>query len=152
MIFFLTLTVSWPFHMKDLKWKKYGGAGLVSEQLEALYAELNERVEAAYIYIYLQYIYSVHVTKNLQNIQSRQLVHEFFFTDIFNDINHGYRAAILKKNYSWLHPFYIAVWLLISMIKRWPERCALHLYNTADLSLHLKVQTYSCIWNFKPIA
>ena len=27
--------------------KKYGGAGLVSEKTEALYAELNERVEEA---------------------------------------------------------------------------------------------------------
>ena len=23
----------------------------------------------------------------------------------FNDINHGYRAALLKKNYLWLLPF-----------------------------------------------
>ena len=57
MIFFLTLTVSWTFHMKDLKWKKYGGAGLVSEQLEALYAELNERVEATYTYIFTIYLF-----------------------------------------------------------------------------------------------
>ena len=27
----------------------------------------------------------------------------------FNDIKHGYRAAILRKNYVWLLPFYIAV-------------------------------------------
>ena len=27
----------------------------------------------------------------------------------FNDINHGYRAAILKKNSLWLLPFYMAV-------------------------------------------
>ena len=27
----------------------------------------------------------------------------------FNDINHGYRAAILKKSYLWLLPFYMAV-------------------------------------------
>ena len=27
----------------------------------------------------------------------------------FNDTNHGYRAAILKKNYLWLLPFYMAV-------------------------------------------
>ena len=46
--FFLTLTVREPFHRKDFKWKKYGGAGLISEKTEALYAELNERVEAAF--------------------------------------------------------------------------------------------------------
>ena len=33
-----------------------------------------------------------------QKTRSRCLVHEFSFTDIFSDINHGYRAAILKKN------------------------------------------------------
>ena len=27
----------------------------------------------------------------------------------FNNINHGYRAAILTKNYLWLLPFFIAV-------------------------------------------
>ena len=27
----------------------------------------------------------------------------------FNDINHGYRAAILKKNPVWLLPFYMVV-------------------------------------------
>ena len=57
----------------------------------------------------LQYIYSVPVTKNHRNIRSRCLVHEFSFTDIFNDINHGYRAAILKKNSLWLLPFYMVM-------------------------------------------
>ena len=48
MIFFLTLTVRGPVHRKDLKWKKkHGGAGLISEKTDVLYAELNEIVEAA---------------------------------------------------------------------------------------------------------
>ena len=56
--------------------------------MEVLYAELNERVEAV-TSIYsvtcdsLQYIYSVSVTKNHQNIQSRCLVYKLSFTDIF---------------------------------------------------------------------
>ena len=121
--------------------KKYGGIGLISEKMEVLYAELNEWAEAAtgsYSVTgdFLQYIYSVPVTKNHWNIQSRCLVHEFTFTDIFNDINHGYRAAILKKNYLWLLPFYM-VWLLISIIKRCAERCALQLYQT------FLIQTFS---------
>ena len=37
--------------------------GLISEKTEALYAQLNERAEAATMYT-LQYIYSVPVTKN----------------------------------------------------------------------------------------
>ena len=103
--------------------------------MEVLYTELNKRGEAAtgsYSVTgdSLQYIYSVPVSKNHRNIRSRCLVHEFSFTDIFNDINHGYRAAILKKNYFWLLPFYM-MWLLISIMKRCAERCALQLYQTS---------------------
>ena len=47
--------------------------------------------------------------KNHQIIRSRCLIDEFSFTDIFNDINHGHRAAILKKKNLWLLPFYIPV-------------------------------------------
>ena len=33
---------SWKsFHRKDFKWKKNGGAGLVSEKMEALLSELS---------------------------------------------------------------------------------------------------------------
>ena len=68
--------------------KKYGGTGLISEKPEVLYAELNERAEAAtgsYSVTgnSLQYIYSVPASKNHRNIRSRCLVHEFSFTDIF---------------------------------------------------------------------
>ena len=69
--------------------KKFGGMGLISEKMEVLYAELNETAEAATTGSYsvtgdsLRYIYSVLVTKNHRNIQSRCLVHEFSFTDIF---------------------------------------------------------------------
>ena len=56
---------------------------LISEKTEVMYAELNERAEAA-IHNYSltgdssQYIYSVPGTKNHRNIQC--LVHEFSFT------------------------------------------------------------------------
>ena len=68
--------------------KKYGGTGLIPEKTEVLYAELNERAEAATVNYSvardsLQYICSVPVTKNHRNIRSRYLVHEFYFTDIF---------------------------------------------------------------------
>ena len=39
---------------------------------------------------------------------SRCFVQKFSFIDIFNNINDGYRAAILKK-YLWLLPFFIVV-------------------------------------------
>ena len=49
--------------------------GLISEKTEALYAELNEKVEAAISRYsatdsFLQNIYSVLVTKNQQKIRS----------------------------------------------------------------------------------
>ena len=49
-----------------------------------------------------------------------------FSSQIFsNDINHGYRAAILKKNPLWRLLFFMAV------MKRCAERCALQLYCTS---------------------
>ena len=79
-----------------------------------MYAKLNERAEAAtgsysVTGYSLQYIYSVPVTKNHRKIRSRCLVHEFSFTDIFNNINHGHQAALLKKNSLWLFSFYMDV-------------------------------------------
>ena len=65
-----------PFHKKEFKWKKYGGKALASEKTDALYAELNERVEAASSSYsatgeFLQYIYTVPEAKNDQKIRSR---------------------------------------------------------------------------------
>ena len=110
-----------------------GGKRLISEKTEVLYAELNKRAEAAtgsYSVTgnSLQYIYSVPVSKNLRNIRSRCLVHQFPSQTFFNDINHGYRAAILKKNYLWLFPFYMVV---ATIMKRCADRCALQLYQTS---------------------
>ena len=134
MIFFLTLTVRGPFHRKDFKWKKRR-YGVSFWKNGSLYIELNERAETATGSYSgtgdsLQHIYSVPVSKNHRNIRSRCLVHEFSFTDIFNDINHGYRAAILKKNLCGCFHF-IWLWLLISIMKRCAERCALQLHHTS---------------------
>ena len=55
---------------------------------EALHAEFNKRAEAATSKYsaevdFLQYVYSVLVTKNHKKIRSRCLAHEFSLTDIF---------------------------------------------------------------------
>ena len=57
----------------------------------------------------LQNIYSMLADNNHQKITSRCLAHEYSFTYIFNDINHGYKAALLKKNYLWLLSIYMNV-------------------------------------------
>ena len=64
------------------------GTGLISEKTEALYVELSERAEAATSSSFvtddfLQYIYSVPVSKNHKNTRLRCLIHDFSFTDIF---------------------------------------------------------------------
>ena len=61
---------------------------LISEKMEALHVELNERAEAAPKSYSApadcsEYIYSVLVAKNQKEIQLRCLVHEFSFADIF---------------------------------------------------------------------
>ena len=72
-----------------------------------MYAELNERAEAA------TGSYSV-TGDSLQSIYSfvqESSEHPSHFPSqiFFNHINHGYRAAILKKNSLWLLPFYMVV-------------------------------------------
>ena len=70
--------------------KNMGVRGSFLKKAEALYAELNERAEAATSSYsvtgdFLQYTYSVPVTvtKNHKNIRCKCLVHEFSLTDIF---------------------------------------------------------------------
>ena len=86
MIFFQTLTVRGP-STGSILIEKIWGTGLIRKKTEALFPELNERAEAAtssYSVIgdFLQYFYSMLVTKNYQNARSRFLVHEFSFTYI----------------------------------------------------------------------
>ena len=75
--------------MKDFQSKKHGGTVLISEKTGTLYVELNERAKAATSSHsapsgFSQHIYSELVAKNRKKIQSRCLVHEFSFTDIYH--------------------------------------------------------------------
>ena len=58
---FLTLNVRGPFHRKDFKQKNNGGTGLVSEKTESLEAATSSNFVTGN---FLQYIYSLPVTKN----------------------------------------------------------------------------------------
>ena len=62
---------------------------------------------------FLQYIYSMVADKTHQKMRSRCLAHEFSFTDIFNDINHGYNCGCFQ--FMWM-------WLFIVIMKRSAER------------------------------
>ena len=64
---------------------------LISGKMEAFYAELNKKVEAATSSYsapgdFSQNVYSVLMAKNQKKVRSRCLVYEFSFTDI----SHGY--------------------------------------------------------------
>ena len=112
--FFLTLALRGPFHRQDFKQKKYWGTALISEKLEVLYAELSKRVEAAtsnylqqaiFCNIFILCLQLRIIRRSDQSVQFINFPSQIFF----NDINRGCRAAILKKNYLWLLPFYMAV-------------------------------------------
>ena len=111
--------------------EKNWGYGVISEKTEVLYAELSQRAEAT-IGSYsvtgdsLQYIYSVPVTKNHRNTQI-----------FFNDIDHGYRAAILKENFLRLLLFYMvmATYFYYEVVRK--------TMRTAIVSNLLKENTYT---------
>ena len=68
--------------------KKYGGKWLIFRKNGRFVCRINERAEPATSSYSvtgdsLHYLYSVPVTKNHWNIQSRYLVHESSFTDTF---------------------------------------------------------------------
>ena len=150
MIFFLTSHVRGAFHKKDFKWKKIWDTRLISEKTEVLYAtlELNERLEAAtgsYSVIgkYLQYIYSVPVTENHPNIQSRCLIYESLFKVFFNDISHGYRTAISSL---WLLPFYtiVATYFYDEIVRR--MMCTAIVSNLLNFLCVFLCSCFCCQW------
>ena len=109
--FFLTLTVRRSYHWKDFRWKKIGDTGLLSQETEALHAELNQRGEAAtssYSAAVNFYNISIRCLRLRIVGRSDQSVSLINFPShiFFNDINHGYRAAVLKKSSLWLLPSY----------------------------------------------
>ena len=57
------------------------------------------------------------MAKNHQKIRSRCFFDKIHFTDIFNDIYHDYRAAILTKVSLWLLPFYMAIAIYCYYVK-----------------------------------
>ena len=113
--------------------KRYRGKRLISEKMEALYSELNQKMEAATNSYsptdnFLQYVYSVLVTKNHQKIWSSCLGHEFSFTFFLMTLimatEQLYWRKILRGS-----SCFICLWLPISIMKRCAEPCALQFYH-----------------------
>ena len=108
--------------------KKNEGMRLLSEKTKALHAELDERAEAA-ISSYsaeVDFAYNICIRCLWLRIIRRSM--NFPSQIFFNDINHGYRAAILKKSSLWLLLF-LWLCLIIATIKRTMPR--LQLYRTS---------------------
>ena len=63
----------------------------------------------------------------------------------FNDINHGYKAAILKKNSLWLLPFYMVVvtYFYYEKVRR-TMRTAIVSYLFKALSSHPHWNSFTC--------
>ena len=113
--------------------KRYRGKRLISEKMEALYSEFSQKMEAATNSYsptgnFLQYVYSVLVTKNHQKIWSSCLGHEFSFTFFLMTLimatEQLYWRKILRGS-----SCFICLWLPISIMKRCAEPCALQFYH-----------------------
>ena len=128
------LWLSKNFHIgRIISEKRYRGKRLISEKMEALYSEFNQKMEAATNSYsptgnFLQYVYSVLVTKNHQKIWSSCLGHEFSFTfslmTLIMATEQLYWRKILRGS-----SCFICLWLPISIMKRCAEPCALQFYH-----------------------
>ena len=106
---------------------------LISEKMEALYSEFNQKMEAATNSYsptgnFLQYVYSVLVTKNHQKIWSSCLGHEFSFTFFLMTLIMATEQLYWRKILGGSSCF-ICLWLPISIMKRCAEPCALQFYH-----------------------
>ena len=91
--------------------KKYVSTGLISEKTDVLYAELNEERKQPPVVILEQAIlYIIFILYLCLRIIGTSDQFMNFPSQIFlNNINHGYRAVILKKYSFWLLLFYMIV-------------------------------------------
>ena len=136
MIIFFLFWLSVNLFIGSILIEKTGGMELMSEKTEPLWAELNERAEAATSSYsttcnVLSCTYSVSLAKKSSEVTIKVFSSLIFFNRYFNNISHGYRAAILKKKFygcfcsSWL-------WLLLDIMKRCAEQCTMYRNSLSD--------------------
>ena len=132
MIFILTLDFSIG---RILREKKYECTGLISEKTESLYAEHNERAEAASSsYFATTVFYNIFILSLWLRIKRRSdqgvcswiFLHRSFLTILIMVTEHLYWKNILCGCFC-----FIWLCLLIAIMKRWAERCALQLYRNS---------------------
>ena len=103
--FFLTLTVRGPFYRKNFKWKKNMEVRGSFLKIGKLWMQIVILQHAIFYNIYFLSLWLRIIRRSDQGIKFMNFRSQI----LFNGINHGYRAAILKKNSLWLLPFYMAV-------------------------------------------
>ena len=75
--------------------------------------------QAIFYNIFIPCLWIRIISRSNQGVQFMNFISQI----LFDHINLGFRAAILKK--------FIWLWLLNSSMKRCPERCAMQLYSTS---------------------
>ena len=144
------MTVRGTFRKKDFQWKNIRGYRFNFWRNGSFVRNLNEKAEAATDSYSvtgdsLQFIYSVHVTKNHRNIRSRCSVHEFSFTDIFLTILIMFTEQLYwRKNFCGCFRF-IWLWLLISIKFIIRDLDSQHKIHIVLWLLHLR-KHFSFIW------
>ena len=80
---------------------------------------------ATFYNIFILCLWLIIIRRSDQGVQFTNVSSQIFLNDI------DYRAAILRKNSLALLPGFIWLWLLIAVMKRCTEQCALQLYRTS---------------------
>ena len=149
--FILTFTVRRPFHRKDFEWRgiwKYRATfcfyqlcvqSLAKERKQPPVFILQQFI---FYNISIQYLWLRIIRRSDQGVQCMSFPSKIFF----NNINHGYSAAILKKSSLWVRFCLIWLWPLIAIMKKSAERCTLQLYCT---SLRKKVNQMKFVQDTK---
>ena len=113
------------------KWKLYM-QNLTKEQKQPPVVILQKSI---FYNIFIWCLWLRIIRKSDYGVQFMNFLSQIFF----NDINHGYRAAVLKKSYLWLLPFYMAVatycyykkvhrmmrTAIVSCLLKWNDYCEL---------------------------
>ena len=130
-----TGAVRGSFHWKNFKWKKTWGYGVNFWENKNLYLELNERAEAAissfsvpgdFYNIFILCLWLGIKRSSDQGVQVMNFPSQIFLTILIRVNEQLYWRKIICGCFH-----FIWLWLLISVMKRCAERCALQLYHTS---------------------
>ena len=119
--------------------------GLISEKKRKLCKQKQPPVvtgqQAIFYNVFILCLLLRIIRSSDQGVQFMNFPSQMFF----NDINHGYRVATLKKNCDSYRSLWL--WLLIAIMERFAEPCALQLHCTSLIYVHSKSKVTEKIFN-----